>query len=115
MRSALLALTLGNDSNDCYLNSVLLAELWACCMDNTFDWLATGMWMQPLQHLLTQGATMQLLTATACLGRLLTPWFVFHAAGHQHDAARLASTCIAKWEARFKATTEDSGLACAPV
>ena len=37
MRSSFLELCLGNDANDCFMNTVLIAEFWAYCMDNNFS------------------------------------------------------------------------------
>ena len=48
MREAILALSLGNGSNLCYMNAALLAELWACCMPDTFVWHEVGEWKDPL-------------------------------------------------------------------
>ena len=44
LRTALLQLCLGNDANDYNLNTLSIAELWACCMDSHFSWDATGDW-----------------------------------------------------------------------
>lgn len=71
MRSALLILVLGSEGNEYYLNSVSMAELWACCMNAKFDWEDLGAWKQPLLNLLSQGSTMQWLTEPTCLGHLL--------------------------------------------
>ena len=70
MRQAILALSLGNGSNVCYMNSALLAELWACCMDDTFVWHAMGPWKDPLIRLLAQPNLHQLLPDELCLGPL---------------------------------------------
>ena len=74
-----------------------------------------------LSRLLDQISYLQLLAAEECLGILLKPWFAFHAAGQQHDAAELVGWLrqtlhkgsweygkpIPIWEARFEASTED--------
>lgn len=61
MRSAILALSLGIASNVCYMNSALLAELWACCMDDTFDWQDTGLWQASLLRMFAQTSIQQLV------------------------------------------------------
>lgn len=45
MRQALLQLVLGNEANDCYVNSVVQAELWRCCMDSNFGWQTGKPWI----------------------------------------------------------------------
>ena len=124
MRSALLELCLGNDSNDCFMNTVLIAELWACCMDNTFSWGLTGTWKQPLQQMLTRGPHTQWLTDSDCLGSLLDGWFATHTRGSQHDAVEFSGWLrltlhrvhyddvlqAPRWEARFDTTVEDRGM-----
>ena len=87
MRATLLRLSLSNAANECYVNAVLMAELWSCCMDSNFAWHTTGAWRKPLLQLLEQGPEIQWLTDHGCLGRLLTRWLVFQNEGCQHDAA----------------------------
>ena len=36
MRTLLLELSLGNDANDRLMNTAMIGEFWACCMDNTW-------------------------------------------------------------------------------
>lgn len=81
MRSALLQLAFGNDANNCYINSVLLAELWGCCMDSSFGWQTIGDWSLPLQAVVSQGPTLQWITDHPGLGPRLIPWFAFHEKG----------------------------------
>ena len=129
MRQAILALSLGNVSNACYMDSALLAELWACCMDDTFAWHEVGHWKDPLIRLLANSNTHQMLQDEHCLGQLLQSWHTSHEMGKQQDSAEFvgwlryamhgASTdsgkSVSKWEARLEATTEDSGSLFAPV
>ena len=129
MRQAILTLSLGNVSNACYMNSALLAELWACCMDDTFVWHEVGHWKDPLIRLLANSNTHQMLQDEHCLGQLLQSWHTSHEMGKQQDSAEFvgwlryamhgASTdsgkTVSKWEARLEATTEDSGSLFAPV
>ena len=81
MRTLLLQLSLGNDANDCFMNTALLGELWACCMDNTFSWELLGTWQQPVLQLLDRGPNTQWLTDSSCLGLLLDGWYASHAMG----------------------------------
>ena len=90
LRTSLLDLCLGNEANDCFMNTVLLAELWACCMDRSFSWGLTGDWMQPLLRMLDRGPSTQWITDPDCLGPLLASWYEFHAMGIQHDAAEFS-------------------------
>ena len=71
MKQAILALSLGNVSNACYMNSALLAELWACCMDDMFTWPEVGPWKEPLVRLLANSNTHQMLQDEHCLGQFL--------------------------------------------
>ena len=87
MRKAILALSLGNGSNLCYMNAALLAELWACCMTDTFVWHAVGEWKEPLLRLLSCSNQHQILTDHGCLGQLLHSWFTNHEPGTQQDSA----------------------------
>ena len=82
IRSSLLELCLGNDVNDCFMNMVLIVELWACCMDNNFSWGLTGNWKQPLLRLLARGPTAQRLTDSDCLGSLLDGMVRFACQGY---------------------------------
>ena len=59
MRKAILALSLGNGSNICYMNAALLAELWACCMNDTFVWHKVGAWKDPLIGIYTPEYTLR--------------------------------------------------------
>ena len=129
MRTLLLELSLGNDANDCFMNTAMIGELWACCMDNTFSWELLGTWQQPLIRLLDRGPSTQWLTDSGCLGSLLDGWFASHAMGAQHDVAEFlgwlrvamhrqifeAVQQAPRWEARFEATIEDWGLTCSPI
>ena len=71
MRTVILALNFGTDNNACYMNSALLAELWACYMDDSFVWADTGMWRTSLLRLFGQTADHQFLIDMDCLGPLL--------------------------------------------
>ena len=129
MRTLILELSLGNDANDCFMNTALLGELWACCMDNTFSWELLGTWQPKLIQLLERGPNTQWLTDSGCLGSLLDGWFAAHTMGPQQDVAeflgwlRLAMHSqlfeavqqAPRWEARFEATIEDWGLTCSPI
>ena len=87
MRTLIFELSLGNDANDCFMNTALLGELWACCMDNTFSWELLGTWQPKLIQLLERGSNLQWLTDSGCLGSLLDGWFEAHTMGAQHDVA----------------------------
>ena len=128
MRKAILALSLGNGSNLCYMNAALLAELWACCMTDTFVWYAVGEWKEPLLRLLSCSNQHQVLTDHGCLGQLLHSWFTNHEPGTQQDSAEFVGwlrhamhgdehggLSTSKWEARLEAATEDSGQLYAPI
>ena len=129
MRALILELSLGNDANDCFMNTALFGELWACCMDNTFSWELLGTWQPKLIQLLERGSNLQWLMDSGCLGSLLDGWFEAHTMGAQHDVAeflgwlRLAMHSqlfeavqqAPRWEARFEATIEDWGLTCSPI
>ena len=71
-------LILGNEDHDYYVNSVVMVELWGCCMDSNFGWQALGNWNIPLQRVLNQGSIVQWLTDHVMLGPRLAPWFAFH-------------------------------------
>ena len=71
IRQAILALSLENGSNVYYINAELLAELWACCINDTFVWHAVGHWKDPLIRLLSCSNHHQLLPEASCLGHLL--------------------------------------------
>lgn len=86
LRTTLLQLCLGNEANACYLNTVLMAELWARCMDSHFSRKDTGDWLRPLHRLLSQRSSTQRIVDPDCLGHLLARRFDFHAKGVQHDA-----------------------------
>ena len=64
MRALILELSLGNEANDCFMNTALFGELWA--------------WTTP-------GSNLQWLTDSGCLGSLLDGWFEAHSMGAQHD------------------------------
>ena len=128
MRKAILALSLGNGSNLCYMNAALLAELWACCMTDTFVWHAVGEWKEPLLRLLSCSNQHQVLTDLGCLSQLLHSWFTNHEPGTQQDSAEFVGwlrhamhgdehggQSTSKWEARLEAATEDSGQLYAPI
>ena len=83
MRKAILAFSLGNGSNICYMNAALLAELWACCMNDAFVWHEVGAWKDPLIRLLSCSNQYQVLIDTNCLGNLLHSWFTNHEPGTQ--------------------------------
>ena len=87
MKQAILALSLGNVRNVCYMNSALIAELWACCVDDTFVWYDVGLWKDLLIRLLAQSNTHQLLPDEHCLGHLLQPWYKCHPVGKKQDSA----------------------------
>ena len=128
MRKAILALSLGNGSNICYMNAALLAELWACCMNDTFVWHKVGAWKDPLIRLLASSDQHWVLTETSCLGHLLHSWFTNHEPGTQQDSAEFVGwlrqamhgdayggLSTSTWEARLEAATEDSGHLYAPI
>ena len=129
IRTSLLELCLGNDAIDCFMKTILIVELWACCMDNTFSWGLTGTWKQPLQRMLTRGPHTQWLTDSDCLGSLFDGWFATHTRGSQHDAAEFLGWLrltlhrvhyddvlqAPRWEARFDTTVEDRGMTCSPI
>ena len=128
MRQALLQLVLGNEANDCYVNSVVQAELWRCCMDSNFHWQTMDCWNLPLQRVLGHGTKVQWLTDPHVLGTCLAPWFAVHARDEQQDAAEFAGwlrqslhqgSCQdlsrARWEARLEQSIEDWGLTFAPI
>ena len=58
-------MSLGNDANDCFMNTALIGELWPCCMDNTFSWEMLGTWEEPLIRLLDRGPRSLWLTDPA--------------------------------------------------
>ena len=87
MRTLLLEMSLGNEANDCFMNTALIGELWACCMDNTFSWDMLGTWKEPLIRLLDRGPNSLGLSDPSSLGTLLDGWFASHAKGAQHDVA----------------------------
>ena len=128
MRKAILALSLGNGSNICYMNAALLAELWACCMNDTFVWREVGAWKDPLIRLLSSSNQHRVLTETSCLGHLLHSWFTNHEPGTQQDSAEFVGwlrqamhgdahggLSTSTWEARLEAATEDSRHLYAPI
>ena len=129
MRQAILALSLGNVSNACYMNSALLAELWACCMDDTFAWPEVGPWKEPLIRLLANSNTHQILQDEHCLDQFLKSWHTSHEMEKQQDSAEFVGVLryamhgaskesgkpVFKWEARLEATTEDVDSLFAPV
>ena len=129
MRQALLQLVLGNEANDCYVNSVVQAELWRCCVDSNFGWQTMHCWNLPLQRVLGHGTKVQWLTDPHVLGTCLAPWFAVHARDEQQDAAEFAGwlrqslhqgSCqdlgrAPRWEARLEQSIEDWGLTFAPI
>ena len=110
------------------MNAAMLAELWACCMIDTFVWHAVGEWKEPLFRLLSCSNQHQVLTDTGCLGQFLHSWFTNHEPGTQQDSAEFVGwlrhamhgdehggQSTSKWEARLEAATEDSGHLYAPI
>lgn len=73
MRATLLIMVLGNDGNTYHLNSVLMAKLWSCCMNDQFNWQELGDWQMPLLTMLHRDSTMQWPDERNCLGPLLAP------------------------------------------
>ena len=108
---------------------LLLAQVWNCTMNSTFNTAIWGPWEPQLLSMLVSHAGEVVNPCDDCfLGRLLADWFDTHSFSDQHDAGEFAGWfrqrllektlphyMQAEWSARLTHSIEDKATVFAPV
>ena len=127
--TVILEAKLGGSGSTCYINNVILAQLWNYTMSQTFNTAIWGTWeKQYLSMLVDHTGAVVDPYADHFLGRMFVDWFKSHSIYAQHDAGEFAGWfrqrllqktlphyMQAGWNTRLLSSIEDQAEVFAPV
>ena len=91
MIRSVLATRLTNSGTTCYVNSILMAQVWSCFMSQAFNTTIWGPWERQMLHMFVQHAGDVVDPCDdSCLGRFLKDWYAQHPVHDQQDAGEFA-------------------------